>query len=144
MGHDERPVYYHKTGERLAPHSVKAGRESKGEAMIRHQLIVRTCADRAGSRQAGQMSMGGRVEEESRPFMRSRLVSMEVVPRHPIRHIRRHSTSQMHQDHHLESCVDQEQERTTHSCASLVRHQRCVLARAANSRRATCDVPAAW
>ena len=39
---DERPVYDHKTGEQLAPHLVKAGRRTKCEAMIRHQLLGRS------------------------------------------------------------------------------------------------------
>ena len=38
---DERPVYDHKTGERLAPHLVKVGRWTECEAMIRHQLFER-------------------------------------------------------------------------------------------------------
>ena len=52
---DERPVYDHKTGERLAPHLVKVGRRTECETST-----VRTCADRVGSRQEGQMSMAGR------------------------------------------------------------------------------------
>ena len=38
---DERPVYDHKTGERLSRHLVKVGRQTEHDAMIRHQLFER-------------------------------------------------------------------------------------------------------
>ena len=38
---DEKPVYDHKTCERLAPNLVKLGRRTECEAMIRHQLFER-------------------------------------------------------------------------------------------------------
>ena len=58
---DERPVYDHKTGERLAPHMVKVGRQTE----------FRTCADRGGSRQGGQMSMAGPDERVNRWTIRA-------------------------------------------------------------------------
>ena len=36
---DDRPVYDHKTGERLSPHLVKVGRQTEYDAMTRHQLF---------------------------------------------------------------------------------------------------------
>ena len=62
------------------------------------------------------------------PFVRSRLVSMEVA--HGVRFdtfawLR---ASRMHQGHHLKSCVNQEHERKTLTCTCTKRHQRCVLA----------------
>ena len=36
---DYRPVYDHKTGERLSPHLVKVGRRNEHEATTRHQLF---------------------------------------------------------------------------------------------------------
>ena len=53
---DHRPVYDHKTGERLPPQLVKVGRQTEHDAMIRHQLFERV-SDHEGSRQEGQMSM---------------------------------------------------------------------------------------
>ena len=38
---DDRPVYDHKTGERLSPHLVKVGSQTEHDAMIRHQLFER-------------------------------------------------------------------------------------------------------
>ena len=38
---DERPVYDHKTGERLAPQLVKIGRETECHAVVRHHLFER-------------------------------------------------------------------------------------------------------
>ena len=38
---DDRPVYDHKTGERLSPHLVKVGRQTEHDAMTRHQLFER-------------------------------------------------------------------------------------------------------
>ena len=38
---DDRPVYDHKTGERLSPHLVKVGRRTEHDAMTRHQLFER-------------------------------------------------------------------------------------------------------
>ena len=38
---DHRPVYDHKTGERLSPHLVKVGRQIEHDAVIRHQLFER-------------------------------------------------------------------------------------------------------
>ena len=38
---DDRPVYDHKTGERLSPHLVKVGGQTEHEAMIIHQLFER-------------------------------------------------------------------------------------------------------
>ena len=38
---DCTPVYDHKTGEQLAPHFVKVGRQTEHEAMTRHQLFER-------------------------------------------------------------------------------------------------------
>ena len=46
---DDRPVYDHKTNERLSPHLVKVGRQTEHDAMTRHQLFV-TCSYRDGSR----------------------------------------------------------------------------------------------
>ena len=40
MAH-HRPVYDHKTGERLSPHLVKVGRQTEHDAMTRHQLFER-------------------------------------------------------------------------------------------------------
>ena len=64
------------------------------------------------------------------PLVSSRLVAMEVA-----RLIRFDTfAAHMHQDNHLNGRVNQERERTTHPCACLVRHQRCVLARAVATR----------
>ena len=38
---DDRPVYDHRTGERLSSHLVKVGRQTEHDAMTRHQLFER-------------------------------------------------------------------------------------------------------
>ena len=38
---DDRPVYDHKTVERLSPHLVKVGRQTEHDAMTKHRLFER-------------------------------------------------------------------------------------------------------
>ena len=62
--------------------------------------------------------------------MRSRLVAMEVA--HGVRsdsYVDRHST-QVHEDH-LESCIIQERERTSHTCTCVMKLalSECIAAR---------------
>ena len=81
------PVYDHKTGERLAPHVAKIGRQTECEAMIRPQLFE-TCTfgDPACSRQEGEMFMAGRDEGGGgRWTIRAQQARCDGSdPRHPI------------------------------------------------------------
>ena len=90
---DDRPPHDHKTGERLGPHLVSIGRRTQCEAMARYQLFERALIRLARGKNNGS------------------------GPRDPIIYIRRHGTSQIHQDHHLEACVDKEQESQVYYCS---------------------------
>ena len=126
---------------RLAPHLVNIGQRAECEAMVRHQLFERVLTPLARGKKVKCQWLDEMKQGSNGPLVRSRLVEMEVV--HGNRYIRRHSTSQMHQDHHLEGCADKEQERQTHSRARSCRHQRWHPP-AATSRRANLDVSATW
>ena len=140
---DDRPVYDHKTGERLSPHLVKVGGQTEHEAMTRHHLFERVPIAMARGKKVRCQWLDEMKEGANGPFVRSRLVAMEVA--HGVRFdfFRWHCTPQMHQDHHLKSCVNQEHERRTLTCACTIRHQLCVLACTAARGRADCGV-SAW
>ena len=76
---DERPVYDHKTGERLAPHLVQVGRRTDREAMIRHQLFERVPIASARGKKVRCQWLDEMKEGADGPFVRSRLVAMEVA-----------------------------------------------------------------
>ena len=76
---DDRPVYDHKTGERLSPHLVKVGRQTEHDAMIRHQLFERVPIAMARGKKVGCRWLDETKEGATGPFVRSRLVAMEVA-----------------------------------------------------------------
>ena len=75
---DDRPVYDHKTGERLSPHLVKVGRQTEHDAMTRHQLFERVPIAMARGKKVRCQWLDEMKEGANGPFMRSRLVAMEV------------------------------------------------------------------
>ena len=75
----DQSVYDHKTGERLAPHLVKVGRRTECEAMIRHQLFERVPIALARGKKVRCQWLDEMKEGADGPFVRSRLVSMEVA-----------------------------------------------------------------
>ena len=139
---DDRPVYDHKTGERLFPHLVKVGRQIEHVAMIRHQLFERVPIAIPRSKKVRCQWLDEMKDKWTIRVQQTR--SDGSGPWCTIWHIRWHCTPQMHQDHHLECCINQEDERRTVTCACTFRRQRCVLACAAAKGRADCDVSAAW
>ena len=76
---DDRPVYDHKTGERLSPHLVKVGRQTEHDAMTRHQLFERVPIAMARGKNVRCQWLDEMKEGANGPFVRSRLVAMEVV-----------------------------------------------------------------
>ena len=76
---DDRPVYDHMTGERLSPHLVKVGRQTEHDAMNRHQLFERVPIAMARGMKAGCQWLDEMKEGANGPFVRSRLVAMEVA-----------------------------------------------------------------
>ena len=74
-----KQVYDHKTGERLSPHLVKAGRQTEHEAMTRHQLFERVPIAMARGKKVICQWLDEMKEGANRPFVRSRLVAMEVA-----------------------------------------------------------------
>ena len=76
---DERPVYDNKTGERLAPHLVQVGRRTDREAMIRHHLFERVSIASARGKKVRCQWLNEMKEGADGPFVRSRLVAMEVA-----------------------------------------------------------------
>ena len=76
---DHRPVYDHKTGERLPPHLVKVGRQTKHDAMIRHQLFERVPITKARGKKVRCQWLDEMKEGVKGSFVRSRLVAMEVA-----------------------------------------------------------------
>ena len=79
---DDRPVYDHKTGERLSPHLVKVGRQTEHDAMTRHQLFERVPIARAQGEKVRCQWLDELKEGANGPFVRSRrsrLVVMEVA-----------------------------------------------------------------
>ena len=76
---DERPVYDHKTGARLSPHSVKVGRQTEHDAMTRHQLFERVPIAMARGKKVRCQWLDEMKEGANGPFVRSRLVAMEVA-----------------------------------------------------------------
>ena len=81
---DERPVYDHKTGELLAPHLVKVGRQTEREATIRHQLFERAPIALVRGKKVRCQWPDEVKEGADGPLVRSRLVAMEVAPWNPI------------------------------------------------------------
>ena len=76
---DDRPVYDHKTGERLSPHLVKVGRQTEHDAMTRHQLFERVPIAMARGKKVRCQWLDEIKEGANGPFVRSRLVAMEVA-----------------------------------------------------------------
>ena len=76
---DERPVYDHKTEERLAPYLVKVGRRTECEAMTRHQLFERVPIALGRGKKVRCQWLDEMTEGADGPFVRSRLVAMEVA-----------------------------------------------------------------
>ena len=76
---DDRPVYDHKTRERLSPHLVKVGRQAEHEAMTRHQLFERVPIAMARGKKVRCQWLDEMKEGANGPFVRSRLVAMEVA-----------------------------------------------------------------
>ena len=76
---DHRPVYDHKTGERLPPHLVKVGRQTEHDAMIRHQLFERVPITKARGKKVRCQWLDEMKEGVKGSFVRSRLVAMEVA-----------------------------------------------------------------
>ena len=76
---DDRPVYDHKTGERLARHLVKIGRRTECEAMVRHQLFERALIPLARGKKERCHWLDENKQGPDGPFVRSRLVSMEAA-----------------------------------------------------------------
>ena len=76
---DDRPVYDHKTGERLSPHLVKVGRQTEHDAMVRHQLFERVPIAMARGKKVRCQWLDEMKEGANVPFVRSRLVAMEVA-----------------------------------------------------------------
>ena len=68
---DDRPVHDHKTGEWLSPHLVN-------EAMIRHQLFERVPIAMARGKKVSCQWLDEMKKGATGPFVRSRLVAMEV------------------------------------------------------------------
>ena len=132
---DERPVHDHKTGERLAPHSVRIDRRTECEYMNGQTSIVRTCAG-LGCSGESQMSMVGRDERGTRWTVRVQQACCEGSgPRHPIRYIRRHGSSQMHEEYHLQGCVDQGE---AHTLVHLTTNQSRCIRHVVNKKLDTC------
>ena len=131
---DDRPVHDHKTGERLSPHLVKVDRQTEHEAMIRHQLFERVPIAMARGKEVGCQWLDGIKEGANGPFVRSRLVAMEVA--HGVRFDTFAGTAPLKCTYVIIS-----------SAASIKnvrgRHRRCVLACTAARGRADCDVSAA-
>ena len=76
---DVRPFHDNKTGELLSPHLVKVGRQTECEAMIRHQLFERVSIILARGKKVRCQWLDEMKEGASGPFVRSRLVAMEVA-----------------------------------------------------------------
>ena len=76
---DDRPVYDHKTGERLSPHWVKVGRQTEHDAMTRHQLFERVPIAMARGKKVRCQWLDVMKEGATGPFLCSRLVAMEVA-----------------------------------------------------------------
>ena len=127
---DERPVYDHKTGERLAPHMVNVDGRTECEAMIRHQLFERVLIALARGKKVRCQWLDEMKEGADGPLVRSRLVAMEVA-----RGIRFDTAAGTAPLKGIKIIISRgasiKNERGPHSCARPVRHQRCVWARAA-------------
>ena len=76
---DHRPVYDHKTGERLPPHLVKVGRQTEHDAMIRHQLFERVPITKARGEKVRCQWLDEMKDGVKGSFVRSRLAAMEVA-----------------------------------------------------------------
>ena len=76
---DHRPVYDHKTGERLPPHLVKVGRQTEHDAMIRHQMFERVPITKARGKKVRCQWLDEMNEAVKGSFVRNRLVAMEVA-----------------------------------------------------------------
>ena len=76
---DDRPVHDRKTGERLSPHLVKVGRQTEHDAMIRHQLLERVPIAMARGKKVRCQWLDEMTEGANGPFVRSRLVALEVA-----------------------------------------------------------------
>ena len=68
---DDRPVYDHKTGERLSPHLVMVGRQTEHDAMTRHQLFERVPIAMARGKKVRCQSLDEMKEGANGPFVRS-------------------------------------------------------------------------
>ena len=76
---DHRPVYDHRTGERLPPHLVKVGRQTEHDAMSSHQLFERVPITKARGKKVRCQWLDEMKEGVKGSFVRSRLVAMEVA-----------------------------------------------------------------
>ena len=70
---DERLVYDHKTGERLAPHLVNIGVRTECEAMVRHQFIERVLIPLARGKKVRCQWLEEMKQGPDGPILRSRL-----------------------------------------------------------------------
>ena len=76
---DDRPVYDHKTSERLSPHLVIVGRQTEHDAMTRHQLFESVPIAMARGKKIRCQWLDGMKERANGPSVRSRLLAMEVA-----------------------------------------------------------------
>ena len=76
---DDRPFYDHKTGQQLSPHLVKVGRKTEHDAMTRQQLFGRVPTAMAQGKKVRCQWLDEIREGANGPFVRSRLVAMEVA-----------------------------------------------------------------
>ena len=75
----------HKTGERLSPHLVKVGRQTEHDAMTRHQLFERVPISMARGKKVRCQWLDVMKEGVNGPFVRSRLLAMEVAHGAPLK-----------------------------------------------------------
>ena len=135
---DDRPVYDHKTGERLSPHLVKVGRQTEHDAMTRHQLFERVPIALARGKVRWQwldeMKVGATGPLCAADSLRWKWPMVYGVMHSLALHVSNASRSPSQELH----------ERRTLTCACTERHQRCVQACTAARGRADYDVSAAW
>ena len=141
---DDRPVYDHKTGERLSPHLVKFGRQTEHDAMTRHQLFERVPFAMARGKKVRCQWLDEMKEGPRGPFVRSRLVPMEVA--HGVRFETFAGTAPLKSIKMMISrAASIKNTRGEHSrVLALYDIIVCVLACTIARRRADCDVSAAW
>ena len=141
---DDRPVYDHKRGDLLSPHLVKVGRQTGHDAMTRHQVFERVPIAMARGKKVRCQWLDEMKEGAYGPFVRTRLVAMEVV--HSVRLDTFSGTAPLKSTKIIvSSAASIKNTRGEHSRVTCtLRHQGCVLACTAARGRADRDVSAAW